>query len=279
MTRLRTQCHRLWRRRPRAGYNYCFGKDGPPTYAKPRKWEAALPQHNLTLAFPEGKYGRHVRFSNQLRWLGWNNVFNDMCHTYTTALTSSRTTTYWAQEHYQWPPSTYVSYESRTPLPAIISGPGYIPTQHLRRLVGRGMRQCPLASHLPPTHQRTPSQEADPRRRLGTCCARGSKSYTMPQRAVSRGSPLTGKARTMGCRRCLICWFGAVRGCCRCGIPAFSASPISRLLGSSPMVREAVERNSVLFASYRSGFYGWVQFQHLPDRFDAETVGEKVFGR
>jgi hypothetical protein len=37
---------------------------GPPKYLALRRWEAALPQHDLSLTFPEGKTGRYVRFSN-----------------------------------------------------------------------------------------------------------------------------------------------------------------------------------------------------------------------
>lgn len=42
------------------------------------QWEDNLPQHNLDLPFPEGKTGRYVMFSNQVRRLGWNNVFNEL---------------------------------------------------------------------------------------------------------------------------------------------------------------------------------------------------------
>jgi hypothetical protein len=52
--------------------------DEPPNYLALRQWEAALPQHNLSLPFPEGKSGRYVKFSNQIRWLGWNNCFNEV---------------------------------------------------------------------------------------------------------------------------------------------------------------------------------------------------------
>lgn len=58
---------------------------GPPTYEKLKKWEDDLPQHNLDLPFPEGRTGRYVKFSNQIRMLGWNNVFNEV---YATDLAS-----------------------------------------------------------------------------------------------------------------------------------------------------------------------------------------------
>ena len=49
-----------------------------PGYEDIRKWESALPQHNLDLPFPEGRTGRYVKFSNQIQQLGWNNVLNEM---------------------------------------------------------------------------------------------------------------------------------------------------------------------------------------------------------
>lgn len=52
---------------------------GPPTYEKLKRWEDNLPQHNLDLPYPEGKTGRYVKFSNQIKKLGWNNVFNELC--------------------------------------------------------------------------------------------------------------------------------------------------------------------------------------------------------
>ncbi|KAL0569671.1 hypothetical protein V5O48_012284, partial [Marasmius crinis-equi] len=50
----------------------------PPTWVMLRKWEENLPQHNLTLPYPEGKKGKYVKFSNQIQQLGWNNVLNDL---------------------------------------------------------------------------------------------------------------------------------------------------------------------------------------------------------
>lgn len=50
----------------------------PPTLKKLKQWERDLPQHNLDLPLPEGRNGRYVKFSNQVKRLGWNNVFNEM---------------------------------------------------------------------------------------------------------------------------------------------------------------------------------------------------------
>lgn len=53
-------------------------KSSPPTYTSLRQWEANLPQHDLTLPFPEGKSGRYVKFTNQIVMLGFNNVLNEV---------------------------------------------------------------------------------------------------------------------------------------------------------------------------------------------------------
>jgi hypothetical protein len=54
-------------------------RDYPPNYKNLRKWIHDLPQHNLSLPFPEGKDGRYVKFSSQVQQLGWNNVLNEVC--------------------------------------------------------------------------------------------------------------------------------------------------------------------------------------------------------
>jgi uncharacterized SAM-binding protein YcdF (DUF218 family) len=46
--------------------------------ARIRAAERDLPQHNLALPVPEGGHGRFVRFSNQLKGQGWNNVLGEM---------------------------------------------------------------------------------------------------------------------------------------------------------------------------------------------------------
>ena len=53
--------------------------DYPPDYKNLRKWIHDLPQHNLSLPFPEGKDGRYVKFSSQVQQLGWNNLLNSVC--------------------------------------------------------------------------------------------------------------------------------------------------------------------------------------------------------
>lgn len=49
----------------------------PLTFEDIRSYERNLPQHNLSLPFPEGKNGRFVRFSNEIWALGLNNQLHN----------------------------------------------------------------------------------------------------------------------------------------------------------------------------------------------------------
>ncbi|KAJ7919867.1 hypothetical protein B0H13DRAFT_2230817 [Mycena leptocephala] len=109
---------RLWRWRT---------SGGPPKYLALRRWEAALPQHNLSLPFPEGKTGRYVKFSNQAGVLGWNTYFNDVLMNAHLAYISDRAYVFqdytWAPQDFQWPRRKWLTKHPHTPLNAIVSGP------------------------------------------------------------------------------------------------------------------------------------------------------------
>jgi hypothetical protein len=62
------------------GRRFTSGPAFPPSaWDDLRKRERELPQHNLSLPFPEGRKGRYVRFTNQNRGLGWSQILNEMC--------------------------------------------------------------------------------------------------------------------------------------------------------------------------------------------------------
>jgi len=52
--------------------------DPPSNWDKLYKWEDDMPQHNLDLPYPEGRTGKYVLFRNQIQFLGWNNLLNEM---------------------------------------------------------------------------------------------------------------------------------------------------------------------------------------------------------
>ncbi|KAG7088814.1 hypothetical protein E1B28_012774 [Marasmius oreades] len=103
----------------------------PPDWSWLYAHEDGLPQHNLDLPFPEGRTGRYVRFSNEIRQLGWNNVFNEVLMNTHLARASNRAYVFqdyhWKDSYYPWPipPITFSPSRRhpRTPLSALISGP------------------------------------------------------------------------------------------------------------------------------------------------------------
>jgi hypothetical protein len=56
----------------------CFNPDPPSNWEELYKWEDNLPQHDLHLPFPEGKAGKYVYFQNQIQYMGWNNLLNEV---------------------------------------------------------------------------------------------------------------------------------------------------------------------------------------------------------
>ena len=50
----------------------------PPRYLDLKEIQKNLPQHNLSLPFPEGSTGRYVKFSSQRTRVGWNNVLHEV---------------------------------------------------------------------------------------------------------------------------------------------------------------------------------------------------------
>ncbi|KAF9265239.1 hypothetical protein L218DRAFT_898876 [Marasmius fiardii PR-910] len=103
----------------------------PPDYGSFYAYEDSLPQHNLDLPFPEGKTGRYVRFSNEIRQLGWNNVFNEVLMNTYLARASKRAYVFqdyhWKDSYHPWliPPIAFSRRRRhpQTPLTALISGP------------------------------------------------------------------------------------------------------------------------------------------------------------
>ena len=49
----------------------------PPSYSDVRDYERNLPQHNLSLAFPEGSEGLFLRFPDHLWGHGFNNILQE----------------------------------------------------------------------------------------------------------------------------------------------------------------------------------------------------------
>ncbi|KAJ7085331.1 hypothetical protein C8R43DRAFT_313729 [Mycena crocata] len=256
-----TGAHPKLRHIARVNYNYYIadagpwrpaGGGGPPRYTALRSWEASLPQHNLSLPFPEGKEGRYVKFSNQVRVLGWNNCFNEVLMNAHLAYVSGRAYVfqdyYWSHEHYQWPQEQWLHVSPRTPLNAIVSGPvaggPFEPSDPAPRAVSEDWFDTVCPSH---SRRRIYTGDVKP----AVADAPGTEVLAhwqkllqdAPERCIeviaSKGDddpfPQTFDLRLWGSPGLLTLW------------DSFSQSPISRLLSPSPIVRAAVDRNSYLF--------------------------------
>ncbi|GLB38601.1 hypothetical protein LshimejAT787_0504660 [Lyophyllum shimeji] len=279
----------------------------PPTYEKLRKWQDNLPQHDLSLPFPEGKTGRYVKFSNQIVMLGWNNVLNEVLMNAHLAYASKRAYVFqdyvWKPEYYPWPENQRLSNPPRTPLSALIAG----------TVVGQPFDE---GDDAPRSISETWFDVVCPwkeRRFIGTNEIKQSLAWKNGQETfdgwakILRDAPercievqATGDDKfpqifdlwLWGSDRILPLW------------DSFSKSPTSRLLRTSPIVGAAVKRNEYLFlprgprpahpvspdpyarmlamhirrgdfkgacthlATWNSTFYSWNLLPQLPDRLE-----------
>ncbi|KDQ16769.1 hypothetical protein BOTBODRAFT_30673 [Botryobasidium botryosum FD-172 SS1] len=100
----------------------------PPLYGELKVLESQLPQHNLSLPFPEGKNGRYIRFENQMWGVGLNNQLEEILILSHLAHLSNRAYVF---NNYTWDqiskgPYVYENGRPRAtviPLTAFISGP------------------------------------------------------------------------------------------------------------------------------------------------------------
>ncbi|KAJ7676554.1 hypothetical protein DFH06DRAFT_1428091 [Mycena polygramma] len=227
--------------------------DTPPEYFAVRQWEAALPQHNLSLPFPEGKSGRYVKFSNQAPGLGWNNWFNEVRMNAHLAYLSGRGNVFldysWAPQHYRGPGkwiNKWTANAPRTPLNAILSGPIAGGPFEPGDPSPRAISELWFDVVCPPEERRyLNTRDVKP----AVTGASGTEVLAHWQ-AVLRGAPercievVPAEEDTLaqtfdlwlwGSSRLLSLWDSVVE------------SPITRLVDASPIVRSAVEANAYLF--------------------------------
>ncbi|KAF8892994.1 hypothetical protein BD779DRAFT_1609985 [Infundibulicybe gibba] len=217
-----------------------------------QKWERELPQHNLDLPFPEGKTGRYVKFSNQIKMLGWNNVFNEILMNTHLAYMSKRAYVfqdyYWKPDYYTWKESQFRSWPPRTPLNAIISGPTSGAPWDEGDPAPRSISEdwfeivCPVEERrvintrdVKPAVQWSPGDEifAHWQKLLTDAPERCIEIEPAPREEDGYGQ--TFDLWLWGTSRILPLW------------DSFSKSPTSRLLATSPLVNSAVDRNEYLF--------------------------------
>ncbi|KIY53035.1 hypothetical protein FISHEDRAFT_63468 [Fistulina hepatica ATCC 64428] len=291
-----------------------FLPGGPPGYEQLRLWEATLPQHNLDLPFPEGRHGRYVKFSEQVKRLGWNNVLNQLLMNAHLAYESGRAYVFqdyeWKPDNYPWPPSQFLQWVPRTPLPALIAGPtaggAWEPGDSAPRSISSAWFDvvCPPSERRiintgdvkPPIYWARGDQIFDHWRAL-LREAPEPCIEVVPAPLTDDAWPQTFDLHLWGSGRILSLW------------DSFSQSPTSRLLTTSETVKSAVDRNEPLFhskglrdsqtasqspyermmavhlrrgdyesacrhfAKYRSTFYSWNLLPFLPDKFHPMPEG------
>ncbi|KAJ7258729.1 hypothetical protein B0H12DRAFT_1048898 [Mycena haematopus] len=281
---------------------------GPPTYEALRKWEEDLPQHNLDLPFPEGRKGRYVKFSNQMNFVGWNNCLNERLMNAHLAYMSKRAYVFndylWAAEHYPWPSIQQPAGGPRTPLNAIISGPMAGGSWDANDNAPRSISERWFDVVCPKERRRIIHTE-DVKPALSELS--GDAVFAHWQKLLLEAEdlcieivPPPWEVDSMpqifdlwiwGTSRVVSLW------------DSFSKSPTSRLLGPSPIVRAAIDRNEYLFlprgprpphpaprdvyarmlaihlrrgdylghckklAEWGSSFYSWAQLPGVMDKF------------
>ncbi|KAI0319328.1 hypothetical protein OF83DRAFT_1055129 [Amylostereum chailletii] len=98
----------------------------PPTYREWHQKELALPQNNPDLRYPQGRFGKYVRFSNHVTHLGWGNAMQEMIMNAHVAYKADRTFVFY---NYTW--DVHGEYSrfgsgltpSRIPITAFAAGP------------------------------------------------------------------------------------------------------------------------------------------------------------
>ncbi|TDL27959.1 hypothetical protein BD410DRAFT_781887 [Rickenella mellea] len=100
----------------------------PPDYEDVYEFERKLPQHNLSLPFPEGATGRYFYSANHADTSGWNNVLQEYIFLAHLAHASQRSFVF---DPYEWDPKAKGKWShfgdkvvpARIPLNALVSGP------------------------------------------------------------------------------------------------------------------------------------------------------------
>ncbi|KAL0568818.1 hypothetical protein V5O48_013162 [Marasmius crinis-equi] len=225
---------------------------GPPTHEAIRAFERGLPQHNLDLAFPEGRSGRYVRFSNQIAMLGWNNCFNEVLMNAHLAYMSKRSYVFqdyvWKPDYYAWPPNQFLQNPPHTPLNAIIAGPTAGGLWEAGDKAPRSVSDEWFDTVCPHSERRViNTRDVKP----SLVQSQGNEIFEAwrklleeaPERCIEirpanseeDSFPQTFDLWLWGSDRVLSLW------------EDFKSSPTSRLLDTSPLVNSAIYRNEYLF--------------------------------
>ncbi|KAJ6455412.1 hypothetical protein C8R45DRAFT_1056697 [Mycena sanguinolenta] len=228
---------------------------GPPSHEALRKWEEDLPQHNLDLPFPEGRNGRYVKFSNQMVLVGWNNCLNERLMNAHLAYMSKRAYVFteyiWEPLHYPWPAAQQPDDYPRTPLNAIVSGPmaggPWDPDDPSPRSISERWFDvvCPKERRRL-IHIRDVKPALADRPGAEVFAAWQKLLLEAEENCVEVVRPAWGEENADSNPQVFDLWlWGSNRVVSLWDV--FKDSPTSRLLGPSPIVRAAIDRNEYLF--------------------------------
>ncbi|KAL1742710.1 hypothetical protein HDZ31DRAFT_75337 [Schizophyllum fasciatum] len=285
---------------------------GPPDWASVRAYEAALPQHNPNLTFPEGASGRYLKFTCEVQLLGWNNVLNERLMNAHLAYASKRAYVFqdyiWKREHYPWQQPRFLVDPPHTPMNALIAGPAVGGEWDPDDPAPRAVSAAYWEEACPPAERRVIStreiKEAQGHHwDDGDVIFRAWRALLLdaPERCVEivpedrekDGHPQVFDLFLWGSARILPL------------AAEFLRSPVSRLHATSAPVAAAVARNAPLFrprarggphdsfartlamhirrgdfkdaclhlATWNSTFYSWNLLPELPDQFTAHAGG------
>ncbi|TFK70537.1 hypothetical protein BDN72DRAFT_532335 [Pluteus cervinus] len=278
----------------------------PPPYERLWKWQENLPQHNLSLPFPEGRTGRYLKFSCEVKLLGWNNVFNELLMNAHLAYETKRAFVFqdyfWKEDYYPWPRSQSYHRDILTPLNALIAGPTaggpWAPGDDTPRSVSDDYWQivCPVNERkriytrdVKPHIRNSPGDEIFAYWKKLIMDAPERCVEIVPSSQEEDNYPQVFDLWLWGSSRILPLW------------ESFSKSPTSLLLETSPVVKAVIARNEYLFvprdragwtinpydrmmamhirrgdfkeaclrlAYWNSTFYSWNLLPSLPDPLD-----------
>ncbi|KAH8105531.1 hypothetical protein DFH11DRAFT_1518929 [Phellopilus nigrolimitatus] len=212
----------------------------PPSYDSVRQFEKRLPQHNLSLPFPEGENGMYLRFPEHLWGHGLNNVMQEIILMSHLAYLANRSYVF---EEYTWShsPLPFTLYDfalrpSRIPLNAFISGPSAGAPMRAPRAVSAEFweRVCPPEKRVRISSKDAPAlEEGDDLLVWWTEKLRGTPAGCVE---VANDPPVFSWF-LFGSTRILSLW------------PSLSQSPIVKDFAWSPLVTAGVARNLALFTS------------------------------
>ncbi|KAF8554311.1 hypothetical protein OG21DRAFT_1440550 [Imleria badia] len=227
----------------------------PPLYEAYHDYERHLPQHDLSLPFPEGRDAKFFWAPNHVTASGWGNVMQELL---LNALLAHETNRAFVFDNYTWARDgpEYAEYNgklipARIPLSVIISGPligsAFDPGDPTPRAVHKEYfkKVCPNPTIVDSGSVVSEYLRYDnnvPATQLFDLWVDKLNSINDPCVEIQLDSPQLFEIWLFGSARILSIW------------PRLSKSPVLRNFSWSPLVLEAFARNAHLFGATTKSF-------------------------